>query len=259
MISGMYLREDQSKWAEVINSSLWKEVIVANWDYSPSPKQHFQEKIRIFKARNVQQIACPGLSNWNRYYPNFQLAVENLKNFLTASREEGVSGFLITAWGDDGEECLFSFLEPLMLAAVEIAEGKGEWQEKWMTIKGESKDALRARMLFGEPDVSEILKHVIFRDAWFYRLSPERRAHLESFWEKSLKEIEGVHLPEDVEFIRRLLEVALKVLRKEAKVSDYLMLSNIYSKLWLKERKPEGLEKIVERFWGAAGKEDMKL
>jgi len=51
----------------------------------------------------------------------------------------------------------------------------------------------------------------------------------------------------------------LKILNREAKVSDYLMLSNLYSKLWLSERKPEGLDRIIERFWGAAGKEDMKL
>jgi hypothetical protein len=37
------------------------------------------------------------------------------------------------------------------------------------------------------------------------------------------------------------------------------MLSNLYSKLWLRERKAEGLETVVGRFWGAAGKEDMEL
>jgi len=258
MISGMYLREDQSRWAEVINSNIWTEVIVANWDYSPSRKQHFQEKIRIFKERNIQQIVCPGLSNWNRYYPNFQVAVENLKNFLTAAKEEGIFSFLITAWGDDGEECLFSFLEPLLLAAIEIAEGNGDWQEKWTVISGENEGATKARMLFGEPDISEVLKHVVFRDTQFYRLSPERKEYLETFWEKSLKELEGAYLPEDLEFIRRLLEIAVRVLSNEANVSDYLMLSSTYSKLWLKERKPEGLERIIERFWGAAGKEDMR-
>jgi len=259
MISGMYLQEERQRWTEVIKGTIWNEVIVANWDYSPNTKQCFKEKIRIFKERNIQQIVCPGLSNWNKYYPNFQVATENLKNFLIAAREEGISGFLITAWGDDGEECLFSFLEPLLLAALEIAEGNGEWQRKWLAISGESEGALKARMLFGEPDLSEMVKHIIFGDAWFYRLSSERKDYLRSFWERSLKELEGVHLPEDLEFIRRLVEISVKVLSNEAKVSDYLTLSNMYSKLWLKERKPEGLGRITERFWGAAGKEDLGL
>jgi len=257
MISGMYLGEDRLKWAEVIDSNIWRQVIVANWDYSPSSKQYFREKILIFKERNLQQIVCPGLSNWSRYYPNFRVAVGNLTNFLTTAKEEEIPSFLVTAWGDDGEECLFSFLEPLLLAAMEIAEGDGEWQEKWMAMSGESEGVLKARIIFGEPDISETLKHIIFKDAWYRRLSPERMESLRCFWKKCLNELEDVHLPPDLDFIRCLLQIAVKVLRNEATVSDYLMLSSRYSKLWLKERKTEGLGRIIERFWGAAGKEDM--
>lgn len=72
-------------------------------------------------------------------------------------------------------------------------------------------------------------------------------------------EVEGTPLPEDLSFIRRMLEVGVRVLRGEATASDYLTLSNLYSQLWLKERKPEGLGRIIERFWGAAGREDLHL
>ncbi|MFQ6095010.1 MAG: beta-N-acetylhexosaminidase [Candidatus Bathyarchaeia archaeon] len=259
MISGMYLREEGSKWAEVMDSGIWKETLVANWDYSANAREHFKKKIDIFKDRGIQQIACPGLSNWNKYYPNFETALGNLKNFLAAAREEGLPGFLVTAWGDDGEECLFSFLEPLILAAIEIAEGDERWREKWTALTGEGEAVLKARILFGQPEISDVMKRVVFRDMWFHRLDVKRREELKSFWERSLKELEGVSLPEDLEFIRQLLAVGLRVLRGEVKVSDYLMLSAIYSKLWLKERKPQGLGRIVTRFWGAAGKEDMKL
>ena len=259
MISGMYLREDREKWAEAIESEIWKEVIVANWDYSPSPREHFLEKIRIFKDRGIEQIACPGLSNWNRYYPNFQTALKNLENFLMAARDEGVMGFLITAWGDDGEECLFSFLDPLLLAAMEIAEGKGAWEEKWMALKGESGDILKARFLFGEPDVSDMIKHVIYRDFWFKRLDEKRILAVESRWRSILEEISGVNLPEDLDFIRRCLIVGLKMIDREASPSDYIALANAYSRLWLDERKKEGLDRIIGRFWGAAGRIDAKI
>lgn len=59
------------------------------------------------------------------------------------ARDEGVMEFLIAAWGDDGEECSFSFLDPLLLAAMEIAEGKGAWEEKWMTLGGKTRISLR--------------------------------------------------------------------------------------------------------------------
>ncbi|RJS92795.1 beta-N-acetylhexosaminidase [Candidatus Bathyarchaeota archaeon] len=262
MISGMYLKritKDASRWSEVIESPIWKEALIANWDYSPNTKEYFKEKIRIFKDRGLQQIVCPGLSNWRRYYPNFQTALENLRNFLEAAKETEVDGFLITAWGDDGEECLFSLLEPLLLASMEIAEGNGRWEEKWMALRGENKEVLKARILFGDPDVSENLKHIIFRDFEFHRMSNEERKNLKDKWKKILRETGEVQLPKDLEFIRRLLNLGVKVLSGEAGVSDYIALSKIYAELWLNERKPEGLERIIERFWGAAGREDMNL
>ena len=73
-----------------------------------------------------------------------------------------------------------------------------------------------------------------------------------------MKEIKNTSLPEDLDLIRKLLEVGLKVLNDHVKASDYVMLSKLYSSLWLAERKPEGLDTIVERFWGAAGKEDLR-
>jgi len=262
MISGMYLRgitKDASKWAEVIESPIWKEALIANWDYSPSSKEYFKEKIKIFKDRDLQQVACPGLSNWGRYYPNFKTALENIKNFLGAAKEMEITGFLITAWGDDGEECLFSLLEPLLLASMEIAEGNGRWEEKWMALTGESKEVLKARILFGNPEISEAVKHVVFRNFWFHRMNDERREALKAQWSKTLKETEDVRLPNDLDFIRRLIDLGVKVLNGEARVSDYISLSRIYAELWLNERKPEGLERIIERFWGAAGRTDMDL
>ena len=259
MISGMYLGEEASKWSVVLESDIWSCSLIANWDYSPSSKQHFKNKIRIFKDRGLKQIVCPGLSNWTRYYPNFNISLENLKNFLAAAKEENVYGFLLTAWGDDGEECLFSLLKPLILATMEIAEGDGDWQRKWLAISGEDEETLEARLLFGKTEFSDVIKHVIFKDFWYTKLSAKDKERLKAEWKKMLKSVENIKMPKDLDFIRRLLELGIKVLEGEAKVSDYITLSNIYAGLWLKERKPEGLERIIERFWGAAGRTDMAL
>ena len=180
-------------------------------------------------------------------------------SFLRAAKETEITGFLITAWGDDGEECLFSHLEPLLLASMEIAEGNEKWEEKWMALTGESGEVLKARILFGNPEISETVKHVVFRDFWFHRMSNENRESLKTQWLKTLKETEDVELPNDLDFIRGLVDLGLKVINGEARVSDYIALSRIYAELWLKERKPEGLERIITRFWGAAGREDMDL
>lgn len=257
MISGMYLGEEAIKWREVLESSMWRKSLIANWDYSPNSKEYFKEKIRIFKNKGLKQIVCPGLSNWNKYYPNFDTALKNIANFLSAAVEEEISGFLLTAWGDDGEECLFSLLNPLILAAMELAEGGGDWLKKWRALSGEDDEIIEARILFGKKEISDVIKHVIFRDFQFSRMSVEDREEMKSLWKEILDKVKDIKLPEDLDFIRRLLELGIKILEGADKVSDYITLSNIYAKLWLRERKPEGLETIIGRFWGAAGRIDL--
>jgi len=261
MISGSILmgemisKEFAKKWAELIESETWKEVIIANWDYQPLPKEHFKERIKVFKERGIQQIACTGLRNSGRFYPDFERAIENAKNFLTAAREENLMGFLVTAWGC---ECLFSFLDPLLLVNMEFAEGDGRWKEKWMAISGENEQILEARILFGK-EFCRQLKNVIFKDSIFNRMSDERKEKLKSLWEEIIKKIDGIILPDDLHFIRILLEIGIRILNKNVKASDFIFLSNLYSMLWLKERKPEGLDRMVSQFWGTAGREDAKL
>ncbi|MCX8170725.1 MAG: beta-N-acetylhexosaminidase [Candidatus Bathyarchaeota archaeon] len=259
MISGMYLREEAGKWGEILKSDVWRRSLIANWDYSPCSKEYFRNKIRIFKDQGLKQIVCPGLSNWNRYYPNFDLAIENLRNFLSAAAEENIEGFLVTAWGDDGEECLFSFLDPLILAAMEFAEGQGSWEKKWLAVSCENDKILESRVLFGKKEFSDVIKHVIFKDYWYNRLSEDERKRILMEWKKMLENVKSVQLPKDLDFIRSLLALGIKIIEGEAKVSDFITLSNIYMSLWLEERKPEGLERIIERFWGMAGKLDADL
>ncbi len=259
MISGMYLVGDREKWAEVLQSDVWRESIIANWDYSPESIDHFRRKIDVFKNRGLEQVACPGLSNWDRFYPNFEVAIANLRNFLTAAREKEILGFMVTAWGDDGEECLFSFLTPLILASMEIAEGSGEWEKKWIALSGESEALLKARMTFGRGEISDVLKHILYSTPLLKRMGSERLERIAKNWGEALESLKGVVLPKDLDFIRRCLEVGLSRLRGEATVSDYITLARLYSELWPSERKPEGLELIITRLWGAAGRIDLNL
>ena len=248
MIAGMYLRETERElWKTVLENPAWREAVIANWDYTPNTVEYFREKIRLFKERGYRQVACPGLWNWNKYYPDFDTALANVRNFLQAAREEGVMGFLVTAWGDDGEECLFSFLYPLILAAMEYAEGRGEWEEKWLALSGESREVLEVRKAFGKGEVANYIKRVLFSPTKDVKELPIFDA-----WRRALELASKVELPPDLDFIRRCIEVGLKKIEGRATVADFLGLASTYADLWLSERKPEGLERVYARFWGAA-------
>ncbi|MCD6369533.1 MAG: beta-N-acetylhexosaminidase [Thermoproteales archaeon] len=255
MLAGMYLRKEEKElWEKILEKPVWRNVVIANWDYSPRPIQHFREKIKLFKEKGYRQIACPGLWNWRRYYPNFENALTNLKNFLQAAKEEKVMGFMVTAWGDDGEECLFSFLDPLILAAMEYAEGNGKWEEKWMALTGEDEKVLEARKLFGRPEIADFIKPVLFLPSAKIKEVPVLK-----FWEEVIRKLRNVTLPRDLAFIKRFLEVALKKIKKKALIADFIGLSSTYTELWLNERKYPGLEKIVSRFWSAAAMYDLYM
>jgi len=42
-------------------------------------------------------------------------------------------------------------------------------------------------------------------------------------------------------------------------VVKYQELANAYARLWLAERKPEGLEIVEGKFWSAAGRVDLGI
>ncbi len=253
MLTGMYLsHQEAEKWQEVLKGKIWDEVDIANWDYSSNDEQFFKEKINSFSKRS--QIACPGLSDWNTFYPNFKTALSNIENFMQASKEEKLPGFMVTSWGDDGQECLFSFLNPLILATMEIAEGNGRWEEKWGILNGESPDVTNIRKILGNSEISTMtLKRVLFGDLYpLYKLEGEVKKIRDEF-EKALDETKNIDLPDDLNFIKQMIKTVLLKMDGKSRSSDFISLFNMYSKLWFKERKPEGLEYLLPRFWGMAG------
>jgi hypothetical protein len=269
MITASYLRESERElWRKLLDSSIWRDAVIVNWDYTPRPVDHFKNIIKIISSRGLKQIIAPGLWNWNRFYPDFVTALENLKNFFAVAKEDlSVEGFLVTAWGDDGSECLFEYLYPLIMASMEIAEGKGEWEEKWVAITSESRELLEVRKLFGSIFTAKdefwirwgfwLPKHVVLKTdllkiARMY-LGNRIFEDLKKEVEEVLKKASSIQLPPELEFIKRFYELVLKVLDNKATVSDYISLAKIYSELWLKERKPQGLDNIVGKFWRAAG------
>jgi len=60
MISGMYLRTtEREKWKDLLERPIWREAIIANWDYSSNSLDYFLRKIALFKERGYEQVVCP--------------------------------------------------------------------------------------------------------------------------------------------------------------------------------------------------------
>jgi hypothetical protein len=94
-------------WGDVaVNSpklvgSLPKEMLAVAWSYGASTS--FDRQITPFTQAGIETWVSPGVSSWNRVYPNYNIAFVNIRNFVRDGQRLGATGMLNTTWDDDGE------------------------------------------------------------------------------------------------------------------------------------------------------------
>jgi hexosaminidase len=82
--------------------TLPKDMIAVPWVYDPQP-QGFDRYIVPFKDAGMESWVAPGVNNWNRVYPDANLALPNIQGFIRDGQRLGSTGALTTVWNDDGE------------------------------------------------------------------------------------------------------------------------------------------------------------
>ena len=132
----------------------------------------------------------------------------------------------------------------------EFAEGEGKWKKGWLAYSGEKDEILKIRETFGITNISSLMKPILFHPPFFIKYN-----HLvkKEIWEKALRISLDIKLNDELKFIRGILYLCSNKIKGKENINDYLKLAEIYKMLWLKERKPYGLEKIYSRFWYCAG------
>lgn len=78
-----------------------RDMIAMNWDYAAKPS--FEARIQLFQKAGLEQFVCPGVQSWNQLFPNNDIAVVNIPNFVRDGQRAGVLGVMNTQWDDDGE------------------------------------------------------------------------------------------------------------------------------------------------------------
>jgi hypothetical protein len=78
-----------------------KGMIAVPWIYDARPD--FTPAILPFTKAGLETWVAPGVSNWNRMYPNNNEALGNIRGFVRDGQKLGSTGELNTVWNDDGE------------------------------------------------------------------------------------------------------------------------------------------------------------
>jgi len=109
-----------------------KDMIVANWDYSP--RDDYNSRIKPFKDAGLEQYVCPGVWGWNQIFPNVDASSRNIVNFVRDGQAAGSQGMLNTTWDDDGESLFEMTWYGIVLGAA------ASWQPQAVDVKNFDRD-----------------------------------------------------------------------------------------------------------------------
>jgi hexosaminidase len=82
--------------------TLPKDMIAVAWTYNPHP-EGFDAWLKPFLDAGMETWVAPGVNNWNRVFPDNDLALQNIQGFVSTGQRLGSTGVLNTVWNDDGE------------------------------------------------------------------------------------------------------------------------------------------------------------
>lgn len=78
------------------------DMIAVAWHYNPEPKG-YDRWLDPYTKAGMETWVSPGVNNWSRVWPNFDMALKNIQGFVAAGQKAGSTGMLNTIWNDDGE------------------------------------------------------------------------------------------------------------------------------------------------------------
>lgn len=81
--------------------SLPKNLSAVAWGYGARPS--FDNQITPYRNAGIETWIAPGVSNWNRVYPDNDVALRNIQRFVADGQRLGAVGVLNTSWDDDGD------------------------------------------------------------------------------------------------------------------------------------------------------------
>jgi len=97
------------------------DMVVASWYYLPA--DDYGPWVRPFRDAGLDVIVCPGTSNWNRVFPNLDIALPNIRSFIREGQRGKALGALTCTWIDDGDGLFGLNWYPLAYGAA------ASWQE----------------------------------------------------------------------------------------------------------------------------------
>ncbi len=82
-------------------SQLPPDMIAVGWEYARA--KDFDRFLRPFRDAGMETWVAPGVTSWNRVWPNNNIALPNIQGFAREGQAAGATGMLNTTWDDNGD------------------------------------------------------------------------------------------------------------------------------------------------------------
>jgi hypothetical protein len=130
---GRAMSEDERK-------SLPGNMEMVYWNYFSEGGEDYIRDFETFREMGREPVFAPGLHTWNRFFPDVRLLERTSTLGTAVALDEKIRKILVTAWGDDGAECLFENLKPLVARSAALFRSEppdaDDWEKRSDAISG---------------------------------------------------------------------------------------------------------------------------
>jgi hypothetical protein len=226
--------------------SIPKDLLVANWDYSP--RESYDSRIDPFKNAGLQQFVCPGVWGWNQIFPNVDNASKNIINFVRDGQSGGALGMINTTWDDDGETLFEMGWYGIVLGAA------ASWQSgaldqrgfdadfDWAFFRHEGDVFVKAIHTLGSVNTMldvRITDEIFWRDPFTTSFQNDARASAEKIRQMRLQ-VENT--------LESLLRNRARARRNATMISAMILAAQRFDHLG---RRAQTVEKLSREYWEA--------
>lgn len=159
-----------------------QDIKLVYWDYYHPYQEDYERMIRFHKQANNPIVFAGGSWRWKGFAPSIKKSIEFTQSALNACLKEKVKEVIITAWGDDGNECSFFTIIPVLAETSVMNYGKYNIDDIQSLVKALTGDNLEDFFMMDLPDfVNEMdvplfynpSKYLLYQDVLLGMFDPQ--------------------------------------------------------------------------------------
>ncbi len=108
---------------EQVRQKVPEDIILTYWDYYHNKKEIYNNMFRAHKEFSREIWFAGGGWTWNGFAPLSEHALITMRPAMESVRENGIENVIIALWGDNGKECSFFSVLPVLFAIRQYADG----------------------------------------------------------------------------------------------------------------------------------------